>query len=62
MKFFSAPASEYIKKIFWNVAEERKCKGTGNDKDLVNHLLKLKDNLKLPANSDTGEKHIYSFN
>ncbi|CAF4781552.1 unnamed protein product [Pieris macdunnoughi] len=52
MKFFSAPASEYIKKIFWNVAEERKCKGTSNDKDLVNHLLKLKDNLKLPANSD----------
>nr|AXB26392.1 CYP332A21 [Hebomoia glaucippe] len=53
LKFFSSGASEYIKKIFWNVVNERKSKGTTNDKDLVNHLLKLKENLKLPSDSNT---------
>nr|DAB41815.1 TPA_inf: cytochrome P450 CYP332A45 [Phoebis sennae] len=51
LKFFSVGASDYIKEIFWNVVNERKSKGTSNDRDLVNHLLKLKDNLKLPADA-----------
>ncbi|XP_045507718.1 cytochrome P450 6k1-like [Colias croceus] len=53
LKFFSVGASNYIKEIFWNVVNERKSKGTSSDKDLVNHLLKLKENLKLPANAGT---------
>ncbi|KAJ0181076.1 hypothetical protein K1T71_003161 [Dendrolimus kikuchii] len=54
LKLFSAPASEYIKKIFWKVVNERNVTGETNDKDLVNLLLKLKADLKLPvdANSD----------
>lgn len=54
MKFFSGQASEYIKKIFRNIADERKSKSTKSDKDLVNHLLKLKENLKLPADANSG--------
>nr|DAB41794.1 TPA_inf: cytochrome P450 CYP332A39 [Operophtera brumata] len=53
LKLFSQPATEYIKKLFWDVVKERKQAGQTNDKDLVNHLLKLKDNLKLPADSGT---------
>ncbi|XP_013144330.1 PREDICTED: cytochrome P450 6k1-like [Papilio polytes] len=51
LQFFSDAATDYIKKIFWNVAKERKNSGYDNHKDLVNHLLKLRDNLKLPADS-----------
>nr|DAB41775.1 TPA_inf: cytochrome P450 CYP332A38 [Lerema accius] len=51
--FFSASATEFVKKIFWNVVNERKKMQAGNsdNKDLVNHLLKLKDNFKIPAES-----------
>ncbi|VVD04808.1 unnamed protein product [Leptidea sinapis] len=53
LKLFSAEANEYIKEIFWNVVNERKTTGKTTDKDLVNHLLKLKENLKLPVDTDT---------
>nr|DAB41789.1 TPA_inf: cytochrome P450 CYP332A31 [Mamestra configurata] len=53
LKFFSQPATEYIRKLFTEVATERQKSGQTNDKDLVNHLLKLKANLKLPAGSDS---------
>ncbi|KAI5642504.1 cytochrome p450 domain-containing protein [Phthorimaea operculella] len=53
LKFFSEGATEYVKRLFWNVVEERKNSKTTNDKDLVNHLLKLKENLKLPAEADS---------
>nr|DAB41820.1 TPA_inf: cytochrome P450 CYP332A13 [Depressaria pastinacella] len=49
LKFFSAAATEYIKKLFWDVVENRKNTEKTNSKDLVNHLLKLKENFKLPA-------------
>ncbi|XP_072936245.1 cytochrome P450 6k1-like [Epargyreus clarus] len=49
--FFSTNATEYIKKIFWDVVNDRNKVGKSSDKDLVNHLLKLKENLKLPADS-----------
>ncbi|XP_050553196.1 cytochrome P450 6l1 [Spodoptera frugiperda] len=52
LKFFSQPATEHIKKLFNEVVAQRKKTGETNDKDLVNHLLKLKANLKLPAGSD----------
>ncbi|XP_026725872.1 cytochrome P450 6k1-like [Trichoplusia ni] len=52
-KFFSKEATEYVKKLFWDVVNERKKTGLTNDTDLVNLLLKLKDNLKLPAESGT---------
>ncbi|XP_068628698.1 cytochrome P450 6k1-like [Battus philenor] len=51
LKFFSEGASNYIKKIFWEVVGERQKDQSSNNKDLVNHLLKLKQNLKLPAES-----------
>ncbi|XP_073941945.1 cytochrome P450 6k1-like [Choristoneura fumiferana] len=51
LKFFSDGATEYIRKLFWNVVEERKKTGISSDKDLVNHLLRLKENVKLPAES-----------
>ncbi|XP_045760427.1 cytochrome P450 6k1-like [Maniola jurtina] len=51
LKFFSAGATEYVKMLFWNVVEERKKAKNENYKDLVNHLLKLKENLKLPADA-----------
>nr|DAB41797.1 TPA_inf: cytochrome P450 CYP332A44 [Calephelis nemesis] len=53
LKFFSEAASDYIKKMFYNIANERKQMGQSNDKDLVNHLLKLKENLRLPADSSS---------
>ncbi|KAJ2946515.1 hypothetical protein O0L34_g12567 [Tuta absoluta] len=53
LKFFSEAATEYIKKLFWNVVQERQNSKTTNDRDLVNHLLKLKHNLKLPAETDS---------
>ena len=54
LKFFSQPASEYIKKLFTEVVAERQQTGKNSDsRDLVNHLLKLKANLKLPAGSDS---------
>ncbi|CAH0600633.1 unnamed protein product [Chrysodeixis includens] len=52
-KFFSKEATDYVKKLFWDVVEERKRTGLTNDTDLVNLLLKLKANLKLPAESGT---------
>ncbi|XP_038209526.1 cytochrome P450 6k1-like [Zerene cesonia] len=61
LKFFSVNASDYIKEIFWNVVNERKSKGTSSDKDLVNHLLKLKENLKLPADAGTSKDIILEF-
>ncbi|CAK1599619.1 unnamed protein product [Parnassius mnemosyne] len=51
LQFFSRAATDYIKKIFWSVAEGREKKQKSNYKDLVEHLLKLKENLKLPAES-----------
>lgn len=54
-KFFSKEATDYVKKLFWDVVNERKKTGLTNDTDLVNLLLKLKDNLKLPAESGTGK-------
>ncbi|XP_026725870.1 cytochrome P450 6k1-like [Trichoplusia ni] len=50
-KLFSQEGTDYVRKLFWNVAGERRKTGKSSDKDLVNHLLKLKDNLKLPAGS-----------
>ncbi|GBP51614.1 Cytochrome P450 6k1 [Eumeta japonica] len=48
LKFFSKPASEYIKKIFWNVADKRKDgEDHSNNKDLLNLMLKLKENTKI---------------
>lgn len=52
LKFFSPEATEYIKRIFWSVVNERKKKGKSSEKDLVNHLLKIKENMKLPSNGD----------
>nr|AWH61658.1 cytochrome P450 [Helicoverpa armigera] len=53
LKFFSQPATDYVKKLFEEVVAERKKTGESSDKDLVNHLLKVKSNLKLPAGSDS---------
>ncbi|CAB3237063.1 unnamed protein product [Arctia plantaginis] len=53
LKFFSAPATEYVKKLFWGVVEDRQKTGKTDDNDLVNMLLNLKKNLRLPAGSDT---------
>lgn len=56
MKFFSKPATDYIKKMFKEVVSKRENSNQSSDeKDLVNHLLKLKANLKLPAGSDSGK-------
>ncbi|CAH0722424.1 unnamed protein product, partial [Brenthis ino] len=49
--FFSASANDYIKKLFYNVVEARKNTDQSKEKDLVNHLVKLKDNVKLPADA-----------
>lgn len=49
LKFFSQPATEYIMRLFRTVVDERKKTNQNTDKDLVNHLLKLKENLKLGA-------------
>ncbi|XP_041974729.1 cytochrome P450 6k1-like [Aricia agestis] len=49
LKFFSEAATDFIKKMFWSVVDERKDVRNPNDKDLVNHLLQLKENLKLPV-------------
>lgn len=63
LQLFSQAATDYIKKLFWDVVKERKQTGESNDKDLVNHLLKLKKNLKLPAASGTGElTYLYHVN
>ncbi|XP_063633244.1 cytochrome P450 6k1-like [Cydia splendana] len=51
LQFFSGGATEYIRKLFWSVVDERNKTGVSSDKDLVNHLLKLKENVKLPAES-----------
>ncbi|XP_048004379.1 cytochrome P450 6k1-like [Leguminivora glycinivorella] len=51
LQFFSGGATEYIRKLFWGVVAERNKTGVSSDKDLVNHLLKLKENVKLPAES-----------
>ncbi|CAH2068447.1 unnamed protein product, partial [Iphiclides podalirius] len=51
LKFFSKAATEFIKKIFWNVVGEREKNNISNNKDLVNQLLKIKENMKLPAES-----------
>nr|DAB41795.1 TPA_inf: cytochrome P450 CYP332A42 [Calycopis cecrops] len=57
MKFFSETATDYIKKLFWDVASQRKDTRSATDKDLVNHLLQLKENLKLPhATTDLSDK------
>lgn len=61
LQLFSQAATDYIKKLFWEVVEKRKQIGETNDKDLVNHLLKLKDNLKLPAESGTGKQIRYTL-
>nr|DAB41787.1 TPA_inf: cytochrome P450 CYP332A1 [Heliothis virescens] len=53
LQFFSQPATDYIKKLFEEVVAERQKTGQSSDKDLVNHLLKVKTSLKLPANSDS---------
>ncbi|CAK1599620.1 unnamed protein product [Parnassius mnemosyne] len=55
LQFFSRAATDYIKKIFWSVAEGREKNQKSNYKDLVEHLLKLKENLKLPADSESGK-------
>lgn len=52
---FSQAATDYIRKLFWDVVKERKETGQSNDKDLVNRLLKLKDNLKLPAEAGSSK-------
>lgn len=55
LQLFSQAATDYIKKLFWEVVDERKQTGQTNEKDLVNHLLKLKENLKLPAETGTSK-------
>nr|DAB41785.1 TPA_inf: cytochrome P450 CYP332A12 [Heliconius hecale] len=52
LQFFSAAASDYIKKLFWDVVEKRKNTDQSKDKDLVNHLFKLRDSIKLPDSGD----------
>ncbi|XP_023944126.2 cytochrome P450 6k1-like [Bicyclus anynana] len=51
LNFFSKPATEYVKKLFFNVVEERKKVKNATYKDLVSHLLQLKENVKLPADA-----------
>ncbi|CAB3245292.1 unnamed protein product [Arctia plantaginis] len=58
LKFFSASATAYIKQLFWSVAEKRQKLLQPNDKDLLNHLMKLKENLKLPVDTDTTDNLI----
>lgn len=53
LKFFSERATNYIRKLFYDVVERRKGTGQSSESDLVNQLLKLKDNLKLPAEPDS---------
>ncbi|CAH2233755.1 jg3617 [Pararge aegeria aegeria] len=53
LKFFSEEATEYIKKLFWKVVEERNKAKNANYKDLVNHLLSLKENVKLPVDASS---------
>ncbi|XP_049887196.1 cytochrome P450 6k1-like [Pectinophora gossypiella] len=48
-KFFSGPATEYVKQLFWNVVKERENSKTTEHKDLVQLLLKMKETMKLPA-------------
>nr|ADE05588.1 cytochrome P450 332A5 [Manduca sexta] len=49
LTLFSQPATEYVQKLFWGTVKERQSNGKTSDKDLVNHLLRLKEDLKLPA-------------
>lgn len=58
LKFFSAPATAYIRQLFWSVAKQRQKLSQPNDKDLLNHLMKLKENLKLPVDTDTSKLNI----
>nr|ADE05587.1 cytochrome P450 332A4 [Manduca sexta] len=53
LTFFSDPATDYVKKLFWDTVNERKAAGKLSDKDLVHHLLQMKQNLKLPADADS---------
>ncbi|XP_050681144.1 cytochrome P450 6k1-like [Leptidea sinapis] len=42
LKVFSEQGSQYIKKMFWNVVDERRRRGFKDSKDLVNILLQLR--------------------
>ncbi|XP_075986809.1 cytochrome P450 6k1-like [Anticarsia gemmatalis] len=52
LKFFSEPATNYVKKLFWDVVEERKKTNNPSNQDLLHLMLQLKENLKLPVGSD----------
>nr|ACZ97408.3 cytochrome P450 CYP332A3 [Zygaena filipendulae] len=51
-RFFSEVASQKIAQMFWDTVNERKKHGKTAYKDLVNHLLMLKENAKIPAGED----------
>ncbi|XP_045497732.1 cytochrome P450 6j1-like isoform X1 [Colias croceus] len=55
MKFFSAPATDFLKKMFRSVINEREERGEKNDTDLVGHFLKIKENFTSGADADRGE-------
>ncbi|XP_026484406.2 cytochrome P450 6k1-like [Vanessa tameamea] len=52
-KFFSAPATDYVKNIFWDIAKHRKEDDTKNENDFINILLKLKKKLNDSAEPDS---------
>ncbi|XP_045760665.1 cytochrome P450 6k1-like [Maniola jurtina] len=52
VKFFSEEAANYLRMLFWNVVEERKKNENAHYKDLVSHLLSLREKLELPASTE----------
>lgn len=62
LKFFSAQATNYVKKLFWTVVNERKNSGTNYDNDLVSLLMEMKENLRLPAEDEGKLKQNTCYN
>nr|AXB26395.1 CYP332A24 [Yponomeuta padella] len=52
LRFFSNKATEYARNMFWSVVNERKEKGQYEERDLVNRLLVMKENMTLPTDGD----------
>nr|DAB41778.1 TPA_inf: cytochrome P450 CYP332A4 [Danaus plexippus] len=52
LKLFSKAANDYIKQLYWKIVKDRQNHIKYDDSDLVNHLLKIKEQLELPPEAD----------
>ncbi|CAF4834850.1 unnamed protein product [Pieris macdunnoughi] len=60
MKFFSGPATEIFKKMFWSVVKLRQANGEKNNTDLLDYFLKLRDKFAAIGYDDLSENLMLS--